>query len=113
MSDSAAETVSSPLDVLPARDVFVAEVFGALPQDPDGAAATVSAELQRKHALSALAVSWTAHGHAFDSAETPESQQERERRFGWCTRCGYVIHKGGQLTARATTECSPARIGLR
>ena len=102
------------IDHLPAKDVFLAEVFAALEDQPASAVAElVDAELRRKHDLSVLAEQWERNGHAFDRPEYPETQGERANRYGWCLACGYLVHSKGALTTKGAATCAPARIGLR
>ncbi|WIE81533.1 hypothetical protein [Curtobacterium sp. MCSS17_016] len=98
---------------VPAKDYFFAEVLAALPEHPHLAASIVEQELARKHHLASIASTWRENGHQFDTGDRPETQWERSGGFGYCVRCGHLVHKEGRLSRRASTTCSPARIELR
>ncbi|MGW8431161.1 hypothetical protein ACWGJ9_08555 [Curtobacterium citreum] len=98
---------------LPAKDFFFAEVLAALPAHPHLAASIVEQELARKHALATISGTWRDNGHAFDTGDRPETQWERSGGFGYCVRCGHMLHKEGRLARRASDSCRPARIELR
>jgi len=108
------KTIPAAFDHLPAKDVFLAEVFTAVDSSPAAEVARlVDVELRRKEALADLALVWTANGHTFDTANFPETQRERAGRHGWCVACGYLIHARGEIRPRGAAPCSPAGIGLR
>jgi hypothetical protein len=98
---------------VPAKDYFFAEVLAALPQHPHLAASLVEQELARKFTLVSISSTWRENGHQFDTGDRPESQWERSGGFGYCVRCGHLVHKEGRPSGRASDPCNPARIELR
>lgn len=96
-----------------AKEFFFAEVLAALPAHPHLAASLVEQELARKHTLASISGTWRDNGHQFDTGDRPETQWERSGGFGYCVRCGHIIHKEGRPAGHASDPCRPARIELR